>query len=233
MTDDRTLERAARSWLEEGPTQAPDRAVDAALARIQTVRQERDLIPWRLPTMTSASRAMAGIATLAVVLVIGLIAIVPRLGPGFGGQPTPSPTPTPLISAPAPSATPNLGACRLLSSAEAADIGGDPGLGALPTQTGGGDVTTCIYSDGGGNVVFRLQQTRVGGAAAFDTARAGAGIEAVADLGEAAAYEPATFTLYVLKGDAMLAVDARGFLDDPATRRSKAIALAQVAVPRL
>ena len=42
MTDDRSLERAARSWLEEGPTRAPDRPVDAALARIQTTRQERD-----------------------------------------------------------------------------------------------------------------------------------------------------------------------------------------------
>ena len=56
MTDDRSidraLERAARSWIEEGPTRAPDRPVDAALSRIQTTNQERDLrILWRLPTM--------------------------------------------------------------------------------------------------------------------------------------------------------------------------------------
>ena len=43
MTDDRSLERAARSWLEVGPTQAPERAVEAALLRIQTTPQERDL----------------------------------------------------------------------------------------------------------------------------------------------------------------------------------------------
>ena len=42
MTDDRSLERAARSWLEVGPTQAPDRAVEAALLRIETTPQERD-----------------------------------------------------------------------------------------------------------------------------------------------------------------------------------------------
>src|SRR5262249_45014914 len=41
MTDDRSIDRAARSWLEAGPTQAPDPAVDAALLRIQTTNQER------------------------------------------------------------------------------------------------------------------------------------------------------------------------------------------------
>ena len=55
MTDDRSLERAARSWLETGPTQAPDRAVEAALLRIETTPQERDLrIPWRFTDMTTA-----------------------------------------------------------------------------------------------------------------------------------------------------------------------------------
>ena len=38
MTDDRTLERAARSWLEEGPNRAPDRPVEAALSRIELER---------------------------------------------------------------------------------------------------------------------------------------------------------------------------------------------------
>ena len=42
MTDDRSLERAARSWLEVGPTEAPERAVEAALLRIDTTPQERD-----------------------------------------------------------------------------------------------------------------------------------------------------------------------------------------------
>ena len=36
MTDDRSLERAARSWIEAGPTRAPERAVEAALSRIET-----------------------------------------------------------------------------------------------------------------------------------------------------------------------------------------------------
>jgi hypothetical protein len=67
--DDRSLERAARTWLEAGPTQAPDRAVEAALLRIQTTPQARELrIPRRLPTMTTR-------LSLAATAVIGFLAI--------------------------------------------------------------------------------------------------------------------------------------------------------------
>ncbi len=75
MNDDRTLERAARSWVEEGPTRAPDRAVEAALSRIQTTAQERDLVPWRLPTMTRTARWVASLAAIAVVVAIGIYAL--------------------------------------------------------------------------------------------------------------------------------------------------------------
>ena len=50
MTDDRSLERAARSWIEVGPTRAPEPAVQAALLRIQTTSQERDLDPVEVPS---------------------------------------------------------------------------------------------------------------------------------------------------------------------------------------
>lgn len=98
MTDDRTLDRAARSWLEEGPTRAPDRAVDAALSRVQTTRQERDLrIPWRLPTMTPINR-LAGVAVLVlIVAAVAIVAMRPAstVGPpGSSAVPT-SPTPAP------------------------------------------------------------------------------------------------------------------------------------------
>ena len=72
MTDDRSLERAARSWLEEGPTRAPDRPVDAALARIQTITQERDLrIPWRPRTMMDR----LAVAAVSAVLAIGALTL--------------------------------------------------------------------------------------------------------------------------------------------------------------
>jgi len=101
MTDDRSLERAARSWLENGPTQAPDRAVEAALLRIQTTPQERDLrIPWRLPTMTTPAR-VATAALIGVIAVGGALFMLGRPGQsGVGGPgptPTQTPTPTPAV----------------------------------------------------------------------------------------------------------------------------------------
>lgn len=101
MTDDRTLERAARSWLEEGPTLAPDRAVDGALSRIQTISQERDLrIPWRSPAMNRF--VIPAMTALAVVLVAVLL--VPRFASNNVG-PQPSSTPVPTIAS-SPSPTP-------------------------------------------------------------------------------------------------------------------------------
>ncbi len=105
MTDDRSLERAARSWLESGPTQAPDRAVEAALLRIQTTPQERDLrIPWRFPKMTTPAR-VATAAVIGVLVVGGALFMIGRPGQtGVGGPgPTATPTTTPT---PIPSPTP-------------------------------------------------------------------------------------------------------------------------------
>jgi len=105
--NDRSLERAARSWIEEGPTRAPDRPVDAALARIQTTRQERRLaLPWTPPTLRPSMRH-AGAAIVAVLAVsIAVFALRPTSN--FG---TPSQTATPSPTAAAPTqvvvATPN------------------------------------------------------------------------------------------------------------------------------
>ena len=82
MNDDRSLERAARSFIEAGPTQAPDRAVEAALLRIETTPQERDLrIPWRFPPMTIPAR-LAAVAILGALL-LGALSL-------FGGVGRPS-----------------------------------------------------------------------------------------------------------------------------------------------
>lgn len=97
MTDDRSLERAARSWLEVGPTAAPEGAVEAALARIQTTPQERDLrVPWRTIPLNQMVRASLGVAAIVVVL-LGAATLLSRPGPG------PAPTP-PASIAPTPSA---------------------------------------------------------------------------------------------------------------------------------
>jgi hypothetical protein len=109
MTDDRSLERAARSWLDEGPTRAPDRPVDEALARIQTIRQERDLrVPWRTQPMMSR---LAMAAAVALVVVVGAVAfgpLVSNLGPGASQSPSVPPT----TAAPTAAGSGALGAYR-------------------------------------------------------------------------------------------------------------------------
>jgi hypothetical protein len=109
MTDDRSLERAARSWLEEGPTRAPDRPVEAALARIQTTSQERDLrIPWRYQHMNNALRIAVGAAAVAVAALVAVNLVPDQPDPGAGtlppssassqsANPSGSPAPTVLI----------------------------------------------------------------------------------------------------------------------------------------
>ena len=102
MNDDRTLERAARSWLEAGPTEAPDHAVEAALRRIQTTHQERDVrVPWRVRSMSTPARLAVAAIAIAVVAVGGAFILRPGNSRGVG---TPSTSGSPSTSA-TPSAT--------------------------------------------------------------------------------------------------------------------------------
>jgi hypothetical protein len=107
MTDDRSLERAARSWLEDGPTRAPDRPVEAALSRIKTTTQERDLwIPWRLPTMFTNRVTLTALAIVFVIAAGGFA--LSRFGGaigGPGGPSIPNPPESPSVTV-APTATP-------------------------------------------------------------------------------------------------------------------------------
>jgi hypothetical protein len=115
MSDDRTLDRAARSWLEFGPTKASDHAIEAALLEIQTTQQERDWqVPWRVPTM-SLRNAIAAAAVLAVVGV-GAVAIgrIGSTNTAFGTLPSASLAPTlapaaspTLVATPSPTVAPS------------------------------------------------------------------------------------------------------------------------------
>lgn len=102
MTDDRSLERTARSWIEAGPTRAPEHAVNAALERVNRTTQERGIrVPWRFPAMTTPARLAA--AALVGVVAIGGVFLLIRPSPSAPGtQPTPEPTASPSAS-PSPS----------------------------------------------------------------------------------------------------------------------------------
>jgi len=105
MTDDRSLERAARSFIEAGPTQAPDRAVEAALLRIETTPQERDLrIPWRFPSMSIPAR-IAAVAILGALLLGGALSLFSGVGRPSAVGPAASPSATTGPSS-KPTATP-------------------------------------------------------------------------------------------------------------------------------
>jgi len=139
MTDDRSLdralERASRSWIEEGPTRAPDRPVEAALALVQTTKQERDLrVPWRLPNMNLILR-LAAVATV-VVIVTGVALFAVQPGGDVGGRPpsvatSPSPSakaiPTPSPTTGFPTLPPNLPSpAPVFPSSPLPDPPGDP-----------------------------------------------------------------------------------------------------------
>jgi len=112
MTDDRSIERAARSWLEIGPTTAPDRAVDAALLRIESTPQERDLrIPWRITVMPMPARVAAA-ALIGVLLVGGAMFAFSWGGRSSVGAPGPSSS---TVSTPSSEASPAIASDALPS----------------------------------------------------------------------------------------------------------------------
>jgi Tol biopolymer transport system component len=108
MSDDRTIERSARAWLELGPTQAPDHVVEAALQTIDVTPQERDLrIPWRFPTMTMPFR-LAAAAVIGALAIGGSVLFLNRSTELRVGSPSPTPAQSSQASA-APTATPATG----------------------------------------------------------------------------------------------------------------------------
>jgi hypothetical protein len=104
MTDDRSLERAARSFIEPGPTRAPEGAVERALDIIQTTHQERDLhLPRRFTTMTLAVRIAASLAV--GVIAVGAVAFMVRPA---SSEVSTRPTSTASASTPTPSPSDDL-----------------------------------------------------------------------------------------------------------------------------
>src|SRR3990172_11227856 len=102
---DRSLERAARAFIEIGPTQAPEHAVEAALLRVQSTPQERDLaIPWRTPRMNRLSLAGAAVATIVAIVLGGAYLLNGQRPPDVGAAPPAAPAPTAAPHPPTPTA---------------------------------------------------------------------------------------------------------------------------------
>ena len=167
--------------------------------------------------MNSLSRLVAGVAAVAVVLVVGLNLAKPGTGPG--AAPTPSPTVVPsTVPITSPAATASDAACRLITTTEAESVAAFPDVGAIAKPSGTGAVTGCNYTDAGINPLLDTEYTNPGGKAAFDLVKQRPGVQTVAGIGADAVFDPTTATLYVSKGDALVSIVAAPTTATPAAR---------------
>lgn len=107
MSTNAGLDRHAAAWLADGPTELADRVLEAALREVHLTKQRRVLrVPWRFHLMPAFARS-SGLATVAVVAVIGAGALLYLNRPGSSGVgATTGPTSAPNTVAPLPSGFP-------------------------------------------------------------------------------------------------------------------------------
>ena len=177
--------------------------------------------------MSLTARLVASVAALAVVVAVGLSIV--RVGSVGGPPATPTPAPTPTAT---PGPTLDDSACGLLTSDEV-QVAAGQGIGVVPGASGTRPTTYCIYSDGGGDTWLQTALTRPGGAAAFTAAKAIAGAQAENSLGDGAVFDPATGTLYILRGDSMASIRPLFTFDTVEQQHAMALRLAPVLIPRL
>ena len=102
MSPDREIDLVLNTWLEDGPTGAPDRVLDALTDRIAHQSQRPAWrLHWRPTTMQPVFKFGVGIAAVLLIAIVGWN-LLPASQSGVGGpSATPAPTPTP-----SPTATP-------------------------------------------------------------------------------------------------------------------------------
>ena len=102
MNTNTDFDRIAQTWLEEGPSVIPDRAVQAALDEIHTTRQRRFGAIWRTFNVNTNRLRLATAVVVAVLVVGAAVLFGNKFLPsgGVGGTPsiTPTPTGTPVLS---------------------------------------------------------------------------------------------------------------------------------------
>jgi hypothetical protein len=102
MTDDRELSLILDRWLDDGPTEMPDRVIDVVALGISRQRQRPAWrLDWRHLTMNPLAKAGAAIAAVVLVAAIGYT-LLPGNRSGVGAPaPTavPSATPTTVPTA--------------------------------------------------------------------------------------------------------------------------------------
>jgi hypothetical protein len=103
MTSDPTLSRVLERWLDDGPTEMPDRVLDVVAERIARQAQRHASRLPRRTTMTKSTSILALAAAIAIA-VVGWSLLGGR--PSVGGPgPATTATPSPSLGSPAASAS--------------------------------------------------------------------------------------------------------------------------------
>lgn len=126
MNEQNEIDRRVAAWLEDGPSRAPDRSIEPALAHARAHPRRRDPLAFirKDPMNAQTSPIQAAFRPLAIVAVLALVLVaafaVATVGGFFDGRPvvvppvaTPSPTaiasplatpvPSALVATPSPS----------------------------------------------------------------------------------------------------------------------------------
>ena len=109
MNGNTDFDRLARSWLQYGPTEMPDRSLQAALDEVHVTRQQR-FAARRVNPMNGNMWRVAAAAVIGLLVIAGGLAFLGGNQSGVGGQPlatpssapTPTPVPTPAQASSAP-----------------------------------------------------------------------------------------------------------------------------------
>ena len=103
MTRASRFEDHLTDWLEEGPTDAPDRVLETIQAALPSIPQRRVAwrVPWRFQLMNGFARWVAGAA--AVIFAVGGLLLLNQAPSATVGAP--SPTSSSRSAAPSPSAS--------------------------------------------------------------------------------------------------------------------------------
>lgn len=94
MTRASRFEDHLTDWLEEGPTDAPDRVLETIQAALPSIPQRRVAwrVPWRFFPMNGFARWVAGAA--AVIIAVGGLALLNQSPSASVGRPPTSPPPS-------------------------------------------------------------------------------------------------------------------------------------------
>jgi hypothetical protein len=100
MTRHFDVDRALEDWLAEGPSQLPDRAIEAIVRQLDQTQQRKH---WWLPGREPMNRMILTIGGVAAAIALTLVAFGMYFGlntgaPGVGGAPSPTPTVQPTVA---------------------------------------------------------------------------------------------------------------------------------------